>query len=47
MARKRASHKHTIIPTDSVSDEEENVIIPENEEEEVDEDISPLEILLA
>jgi RNA polymerase primary sigma factor len=47
MARKRASHKHTVTLTDSVSDEEENAIIPENEEEELDEDISPLEILLA
>ena len=47
MARKRASHKHSVILTDSVSDEEENAIVPENEEEEMDEDISPLEILLA
>jgi RNA polymerase primary sigma factor len=47
MARKRASHKHSVILRDSVSDEEENAIVPENEEEELDEDISPLEILLA
>src|SRR5688572_13413525 len=47
MARKRASHKHSVILTDSVSDEEENAIVPESDEEELEEDISPLEILLA